>query len=238
MSKLCCLQLAAYLCFALAACASDLTSSLAADGGQLTRGQEGELCGSDAQCQSQLRCRVADRFLDGKGGETRVSVCARACDPTHHVCAASEVCASPLGEVAQALCLDVKRTLFEPCGAADTSYCGPTEYRCLALDPNAITQGVCVQPCVLPGSMQTGAPCPVGMVCRDDIHNPDYGLCMTPVARGQACGLALGMTCADGDLCIVKAGTARCYEACAADRACAGSATCRPLLDDRGSYCE
>jgi hypothetical protein len=206
-------------------------------GGELAPASEGTLCDRDDDCQAALRCRVADRYADAVGKQTQVSVCARACDPTSPSCEPDEVCASPTNDDSQALCFNLIPTLFDACGARDTSFCGPTSYRCLALDASDVSMGICVQPCALPGSKQITGPCPTDMSCRDELKDPNYGVCLRAAARGERCGLELGMSCADGDLCIVNDDVARCYQDCSVSRVCDDGKSCKLLGRDEGYYC-
>lgn len=209
----------------------------AADGGAPAIEGEGQSCVRDADCPAPLSCRVADRFLDATGAESHVSVCVRACDPQAPSCRSREVCASPIDDDSQALCFDITEGLFQACGAANTSFCGPTIYRCLALSSDDVTRGICVQPCALPGSTQITAPCPSGTDCRDQIDDPEYGVCLETVSLGETCAFAQGTVCEQGALCIVINDAARCYQDCSSGGACDDAKRCNALADNRGSYC-
>jgi hypothetical protein len=164
-------------------------------------GEEGFPCLTDADCGlaengEQLSCV--------ESGFQEFGVCARPCtgDPS---CASDEVCLT-LGGV-DPRCTNLINEEFALCGIIETSDCAPEAgLVCLYLPQQPY--GVCTTLCESGGDADGGAPNPVcdaDQFCRggivDAMSDPRDGVCGMQAARGEECGIFLGMFCDDADIC-------------------------------------
>lgn len=213
------------------------------DGGGVPRGEEGAVCGGNADCQGDLRCVIAE--VDA----VSVGICARSC-ASFDDCENDELCYAYTQNPSDAHCVDLKTETYSLCGVGDTSRCDG--HTCLYLPSS--TLGLCVDLCALPGSSSgadAGADdagvdpadaCGTGQICIAGVlDSVTQGLCGVEVGRGDSCAPEKGRFCAGGDGCVPDAadepfGARHCREDCSDDGKCQKGTSCQGIVGQT-AYC-
>jgi hypothetical protein len=207
-------------------------SSAAGSGKGTGSGKEGVECSSDKDCGSGLSCLKADANVED------LKVCARPCQKSSD-CNDDEMCSSVAdrGAPEWAMCWKLADKALDPCGPAFTSMCDDSKnLGCLRVesDDNSIAGGVCLEPCKLSDKDA----CSEGFSCQDIIDQPDMGLCVKAIKRGDACDEPNGEFCEDGNICLSDGGDWSCYQDCTDSKKCDDDKECKTLKESDGAYCE
>lgn len=191
-------------------------------------GKEGVECESHADCAKGLSCLRGDEQVED------LKVCARPCDKASE-CKEGEQCLSLSRKPEDALCWNTESEALKSCGPAFTALCDvDKKLGCLRIeDQGSIAGGVCLTPCKLKAD-----DCADGFRCLDILNEPDSGLCVHTVERGEVCDEPKGVFCEPGNLCLSDSGSWRCYQDCSESKKCDDDKKCQELKDDQGAYCE
>jgi len=214
-----------------------------------TMQEEGFPCFEPDQCVEELSCVATEYTLDGEP----LGVCARDCT-TDSDCD-SERCFGDPASGEGGYCANVVEQEYDLCGVAETAVCA--EGMVCLLFPD-LPLGVCVHLCPIDGDaapsgdtldedagvgMEAPAACGEEQSCVADVlANPDgNGVCGTFVARDEECGIAVGLFCADEDVCAPEdpaseESTLRCFQRCDQPGTECEQGTCT-LVGRRFAYC-
>jgi hypothetical protein len=206
--------------------------------------EEGFPCFDPQECREELSCVPTEYELNGEP----LGVCARGCT-TESDCDGETCSGDPASDEAGYCANEVVE--YELCGVAETAICAD-DMVCL-LFPD-VPVGVCVRLCPLGAAaaadtidedagVEPPGGCSEEQSCIEDVlaKPGGNGVCGTLVARGQECGIGIGLFCAAEDVCAPddpqdSESALHCYQRCGQSGISCDEGTCT-IVGRQLAYC-